>query len=107
MLATLKLKTSAVLNMGQNGQITIPVDYRKEHSMKGGDHLVSIRMGDALVLVPHDSIFEALSSRFEASMKAAGLTVDDMKQRTLSAREQMFEAHYGSIAAEPTKPSAE
>ena len=107
MLATLNLKTSAVLSIGQNGQITIPVDYRKEHAIKGGDHLVSIRMGAALVLVPHDSIFEAISARFEASMKAAGLTADDMKQRTLSAREQMFEAHYGSLAAESNKPPAE
>ena len=99
MLAT---KTAMVLNMGQNGQVTIPSDYRKEHAMKGGDHLVSVRMGDALVLIPHDSIFEAVASRFEGSMKAAGLTVEDMKQRTLTARDQLFEAHYGSLAAEGT-----
>ena len=99
-------KTSGILSMGQNGQVTIPSDYRKQHAMKGGDHMVSIRMGDALVLIPHDSIFEAVTSRFEASMKASGLTVEDMKQRTLTAREQLFEAHYGSLAAkEPEKPA--
>ena len=96
-------KTAAVLNVGQNGQVTIPSDYRKEYAMKGGDHMVSLRMGDALVLIPHDSIFEALTSRFEASMKAAGLTVEDMKQRTLTARDQLFEEHYGSLAAEHSK----
>lgn len=99
-------KTAVVLNLGQNGQVTIPSDYRKEHAMKGGDHMVSIRMGDALVLIPHDSMLEALTSRFETSMKAAGLTVEDMKQRTLTARDQLFEAHYGSLAVEDTKKSA-
>lgn len=62
--------------------------------------MVSIRMGCAFVLIPHDSIVEAVTSRLEASMKAVGLTVEDMKQRTLAAREQLFEAHYGSLAAE-------
>ena len=65
--------------------------------------MVSIRMGDALVLIPHDSIFEALTSRLVASMKAAGLTLEDMKQRTLTARDQLFEAHYGSLAVENSK----
>jgi len=91
--------------MGQNGQVTIPADYRKEHAMKGGDHLVSVRMGDALVLFPHDSILDAVTSRFEASMKAAGMTVEDMKQRTLTARDELYEAHYGSLAADNEKPA--
>ena len=95
-------KLSAVLSMGQNGQVTLPLDFRKEHAMKGGDHLATVRMGNAIVMLPHDSIFSAVASRFEASMKAAGLTVDDMKQRTLIARDQLFEEHYGSLAEEKT-----
>ena len=56
-------KTAAVLNVGQNGQVTIPSDYRKEYAMKGGDHMVSLRMGDALVLIPPRCSGRGLASR--------------------------------------------
>ena len=39
----------AVLSVGQNGQITVPAAFRKEHALGRGGKVVVVRMGDALV----------------------------------------------------------
>jgi bifunctional DNA-binding transcriptional regulator/antitoxin component of YhaV-PrlF toxin-antitoxin module len=43
-----------LLNVAQNGQVTIPAAFRKDHALANGGRLMAVRMGDALVMVPHD-----------------------------------------------------
>jgi bifunctional DNA-binding transcriptional regulator/antitoxin component of YhaV-PrlF toxin-antitoxin module len=86
-----------VLNIGQNGQITVPVEFRKDVALGKGGKLVSVRMGDALVLVPQDALLESISLRLQESMKASGVTVEDLKSGLHEQRAEIVKERYGHL----------
>ncbi len=90
-------ETIEIVKLGQNGQITVPVDFRKGHALTKGAKLTTVQLGDALVLVPQDDIFESICDRMIAAMKAAGLTVEDMKAGVLEERAKIVRERYGYL----------
>ncbi len=84
----------AVLSVGQNGQVTIPSRFRKEHSLRRGGKLIAVRMGDALVMMPHDGVLESVCMRLEEAMKGARSTVAAMKQQALAERAEIVRKRY-------------
>jgi bifunctional DNA-binding transcriptional regulator/antitoxin component of YhaV-PrlF toxin-antitoxin module len=97
------METIDVLNVGQNGQVTVPVEFRKEVSLGKGGKLVSVRMGDALVLVPQDSLLESISLRLQEAMKASGVTVEELKSGLQEQREQIVKGRYGHLVKRQRK----
>lgn len=90
-------ETIETVKLGQNGQITVPVNFRKGHALTKGAKLTSVQLGDALVLVPQDDILESICERMIAAMKAAGLTVEDMKAGVLEERAAIVRERYGHL----------
>jgi bifunctional DNA-binding transcriptional regulator/antitoxin component of YhaV-PrlF toxin-antitoxin module len=86
-----------VLNVGQNGQVTVPVEFRKDVALGKGARLLSVRMGDALVLIPQDALLESISLRLQESMKASGVTVEELKSGIQEQRAEIVEARYGHL----------
>jgi bifunctional DNA-binding transcriptional regulator/antitoxin component of YhaV-PrlF toxin-antitoxin module len=86
-----------VLNIGQNGQITVPVGFRKDLSIGKGGKLVSVRMGDALVLIPQDSLLESISLLLQESMNASGVSVQKLKSGALEQRAQIVKERHGHL----------
>src|ERR1700738_1933945 len=93
-------ETIDVLKMGQNGQVTVPIDFRKGHALTKGARLTSVQMGDALILIPQDEILDSICARMIAAMKAAGLTVEDMKAGVLEERANIVRERYGYLLDE-------
>jgi bifunctional DNA-binding transcriptional regulator/antitoxin component of YhaV-PrlF toxin-antitoxin module len=89
----------AVLSVGQNGQITIPAGFRKDSALSKGGKILAVRMGQALVLAPHDGVLESICLRLEEAMKGAGLTVESLKGETQAVRAQLVRARYGAARA--------
>ena len=87
-----------VLSVGQNGQITIPAEFRKEHALSGGGKVIAVRMGDTLVVAPHDAVLESICLRLEDAMKKAGETVDSLKAQALLERTAIVEQRYGTLS---------
>ena len=88
--------TVAVLNVGQNGQVTVPSEFRKSHSLSKGGKLIAVEMGDALVMVPHDGVVESICMRLEAAMKAASVEIEDLQAEVLKQRASIVRKRYGS-----------
>jgi bifunctional DNA-binding transcriptional regulator/antitoxin component of YhaV-PrlF toxin-antitoxin module len=86
-----------VLSVGRNGQITVPVEFRKDVSLGKGGKLVSVRMGDALVLVPQDALLESISLRLQEAMKTSGVTVEELKSGLLEQRAEIVKERYGHL----------
>jgi len=86
----------AVLNLGANGQVTIPAEFRKEHGLAGGAKVIAVRMGNALVMAPHDGVLESICMRLEEAMKGAGVSVEELKAQALRERAQMVRERFGA-----------
>ena len=87
--------TVAVLHVGQNGQVTIPADFRKEHSLSKGGKVMAIRMGDTLVMAPHDAVLESICLRLEEALKGSKSTVADVQRQALEERAAIVAERYG------------
>ncbi len=85
----------AVLNVGQNGQVTIPAGFRRQHKLSKGAKVMAVEVGGSLVMVPHDPILDALTVKVRAAMKAAGVTVEDLKAEALRQRAKIVRERYG------------
>lgn len=86
----------AVLSVGQNGQITIPAEFRRDHALSKGGKVIAVRMADALVMVPHDGVLESICLRLEEAMKGSGRRVDEVKTQALVERSHVVRERYGS-----------
>ena len=91
-----KATAVAVLSLGQNGQVTIPAEFRRQHALAGGGKLLAVRMGDALVMAPHDAVLESICVRLEEAMKGTGMEIDELQAATLVEREAIVKARYGT-----------
>lgn len=99
-----KGSSAAVLHVGQNGQITIPNEFRKEHSLSRGGTVMAVTMGEALVLAPHDAVLESICVRLEETMKGAGVSLEDLQAQALLEREKIVEERY--LSQEPASKAA-
>jgi bifunctional DNA-binding transcriptional regulator/antitoxin component of YhaV-PrlF toxin-antitoxin module len=86
-----------LLNVAQNGQVTIPAAFRKEHALAKGGRLMAVRMGDALVMVPHDGILDAICMRFEEALRGSGASIDEIKAQALEERAEIVRKRYGNL----------
>ena len=106
LLTMAQLSSVTVLSVGQNGQITIPAEFRKAHALSGGGKVIAVRMGDTLVVAPHDAVLESICQRLEGAMNAAGETVESLNAQTLVERAAIVEQRYprrGNTPAHATR----
>lgn len=88
-------ENSVLVTLSDNGQLTIPPEYRSALSLRNGAKLSLIRVGDALMLVPHDEAMTEVTNRLEAHLHSAGCGVDDLIDAASSARAEIVRREFG------------
>jgi bifunctional DNA-binding transcriptional regulator/antitoxin component of YhaV-PrlF toxin-antitoxin module len=91
----------ALLSIAQDGSVTLPAAFRKDCALTKGGKLMVVRMGDALVMVPHDGVLEAICMRFEEALHGAGVSLEGIKAQALKERAQMTRTRYGRLLSQP------
>jgi bifunctional DNA-binding transcriptional regulator/antitoxin component of YhaV-PrlF toxin-antitoxin module len=89
-----KQMVTMVLNIGANGELTIPAGLQKELGVGPGGRLSAVRVGDLLVLAPFDEEIETFSQRLQSSMRLAGVTVEELQEQVLAERAAIIEERY-------------
>jgi bifunctional DNA-binding transcriptional regulator/antitoxin component of YhaV-PrlF toxin-antitoxin module len=89
-------KVLSLAQLSEDGQITIPAEYRRALTLAGHSSLVLVQVGDALVLAPYDEPFTAATSRLEAQMHSAGVTINDLIDAATEARAQIVREEFGA-----------
>lgn len=88
-------KTFSVVGLGDAGQLTIPLEFRRALALTGGSSLAVVQVGDALVLAPYDDKLAAVTGRLEAAMDAAPSDVDDLIKAAADARAEIVREEFG------------
>jgi len=65
-----------VARMREKGQITIPSDIREALHLSKDSILSVSKVGDAILLTPKQSVFEAVSARFSKSAEEKGISLE-------------------------------
>jgi bifunctional DNA-binding transcriptional regulator/antitoxin component of YhaV-PrlF toxin-antitoxin module len=88
-------KPLSIVHLSEKGQLTVPAEYRRDLSLVRDSTLVVVRVGDALVLIPHDDALAAVTSRLEDAMRGSGLTVADLLETADEVRADLFRREFG------------
>jgi bifunctional DNA-binding transcriptional regulator/antitoxin component of YhaV-PrlF toxin-antitoxin module len=99
-----KASAVSVLSVGQTGQVTIPAAFRKQHALTGGAKLLAVRMGDTLVMAPHDAMLESICLRLEEAMRGAGLSPRELEVAALEERAAIVATRYGGARGRRSRP---
>lgn len=66
-----------VTKITRKGQMTIPIEFRRDLGIDGGDSVAVERVGNTLVLTRSGSVTERTGGMFAQYRKSAPLTVED------------------------------
>ena len=78
------------------GQLTIPKDVRQALKLDQEEHLSVFVVGGCLVLTPKRLLGPALAKEIEHSMKAQGLSLDDLLRDLKAERRRYHRETHGS-----------
>ena len=92
-----------MLNIGQQGEITLPDGLLRELALAQGGKVAAVRMGHLLVLAPHDEELESFSLRLQKAMKDTGISAQQLTDSALDARAEIFRERHGSASRRTTK----
>ena len=84
-----------VLNISERGEIALPAGLLRELALAQEGKIAAVRVGELLVLAPHDEDLEALSVRLRSAMKDAGVSVQQLQEHALTERAKIFRERYG------------
>ncbi len=90
--------------IGENGQLTVPKQFREELGLEAGAPFAVLRLGDGLILLPEQRRFDALGERIGATLTAAGAAPEAVLATLPQTRELHFERRYGAAASAATAP---
>ncbi len=78
------------------GRLTIPKQLRDDLGFKPGTLFAVLRLGDGLILVPQQRLFEGLCRRASSSLTSAGVTSRALLATLPQARDSVYGHRYGN-----------
>jgi AbrB family looped-hinge helix DNA binding protein len=66
------------VELRERGQLTLPKSVRDELHLEAGDKLRTVRIGNAVVLIPRRMDLDAIRSEVRKLMKRSGITADEI-----------------------------
>jgi AbrB family looped-hinge helix DNA binding protein len=89
-----------VYTIQENGQVTLPREWREKYDLKKGDTVAFVETEQGLLVLPKQTlIFNALDEIGEA-LRAKEITLDEMIERGRNIRAQLLKEQYGIDAAD-------
>lgn len=83
------------IKVWRRGQLTIPKELREALHLEGESHLSAFVVGRCLVLTPKRLLGPALARDIQRSMKAQGLTLNDLLNDLKKQRRRYNREVYG------------
>ena len=90
-----KEKTLSMVTLSDTGQLTLPEQYL--NTWPHGETFMVMQVGEALVLVPQDEAFAAVTSRMEAALSKSGLSVNDLIAAADEARAEIMREQFSDL----------
>jgi len=86
------LKRASVIQ--ENGQITLPMEFRKRFGLKKGDFVVFKEMKEGLLISPREALAVSLLDEIGDALEKKGISLDDMIESGREIREEIYKEKY-------------
>lgn len=81
--------------MQDNGQITLPVEFRKKYNLKKGDAIVFKETDEGLIISPREVLAMKYLDEIGDALKGKGITLEDMIASGEEIRKELIREKYG------------
>ena len=88
------LVTKKAYTIQENGQVTLPMDFRKKYGLKKGDIVVFKETEDGLLISPREALAMNFLDEIGEALKEKGIDLDDMIESGRAIRQEIYEEKY-------------
>lgn len=78
----------------ENGQVTLPSEWRDKYGLKKGDLVSFIETDEGLLVQPREAVTIALLDEIGEALKAKGIDLDELLESGREIRGEMLEEKY-------------
>ncbi len=87
----------ATARLGEKGQVTVPLEFRKALGLETGSVLAVLRFGNTLMLIPDEVRFRSLCKRISDAFERGGKQAGDILATLPQIRRRLYERRYPSL----------
>jgi AbrB family looped-hinge helix DNA binding protein len=89
------LMTKKIYTIQDNGQVTLPIEFRKKYNLKKGDAIVFKETDEGLVISPREALAMKLLDEIGEALKEKGITLEEMIASGEQIRKELIREKYG------------
>ena len=78
----------------ENGQITLPIEFRRRYGLKKGDVVVFKETDEGLLISPTEAQVMNLLDEIRDGLKAKGITIDELIESGREIRQEIYDEEY-------------
>ena len=89
------LVAKKIYTIQDNGQVTLPIEFRKKYGLKKGDAVVFKETDDGLLISPREALVMKLLDEIGEALKAKGITLEQLMEDGETIRKELNREKYG------------
>lgn len=94
------LVTKNIYIIQENGQVTLPIEFRRRYNLNKGDAVVFRETEEGLLISPKEALVMKLLDEIGEGLAARGITLDELISSGEAIRQEIYDEQYGSGADE-------
>ncbi len=79
-----------VYTLQENGQVTLPVEWREKHGLKKGDLITFVETDGGLLVQPREEVVMGLLDSIGQALKQRGIELDDLIEEGRDIRGELL-----------------
>jgi antitoxin PrlF len=79
----------------ENGQVTLPIDFRRKYGLKKGDVVIFKETDDGLLISPREALAMKLLDEIGEALEERGIDLDELIESGREIRADMLKERYG------------
>jgi bifunctional DNA-binding transcriptional regulator/antitoxin component of YhaV-PrlF toxin-antitoxin module len=85
--------------LGEQGEMTIPEEFREAHQLEPGAPITVVQLGASLILIPEQERFSRLCDSIASTLESAGITEEMLLSGLAETREEIARERYPDLFA--------
>jgi AbrB family looped-hinge helix DNA binding protein len=78
----------------ENGQVTLPTEWREKYGLKRGDIVMFIETEEGLLISPRKALAMKLLDEIGEALKEKGVSLDELIESGRAIRQQIYDEKY-------------
>ena len=88
--------TKNIYIIQENGQVTLPIEFRRRYNLSKGDVVVFRETKEGLLISPKEALVIKLLDEIDEGLKAKGITLEELISSGRQIRQEIYDEKYAA-----------